>query len=63
MPLAVVIEGLSEILAQAPKDDELQISPEFFNRMGAPDSETKAPLPEQLRQTFRPTSRPPFQVC
>jgi hypothetical protein len=53
MPLPIVVEGLSGILTQEPQDEELEIIAELFSRIGEPESETSAPLPEELRERVR----------
>lgn len=53
MPPPIVIEGLSGILSQEPQYEDLQIIAGLFSRIGEPESETKAPLPEELRARVR----------
>ncbi len=53
MPLPIVVEGLSGILTQEPQDEELEIIAELFSRIGERESETSAPLPQELRDRVR----------
>jgi len=53
IPPSVVIDGLSDILAQQPQDDELTIVTGLFSGMGAQDDDLKASVPDHLRQKLR----------
>ncbi|MBZ5677984.1 MAG: hypothetical protein LAP61_27365 [Acidobacteriia bacterium] len=53
LPPALVIEGLSDILTQPPRDEELAIVTEMFSRKGDQDNDLKATLPDDLRQRLR----------
>ncbi len=53
IPRSVVVEGLSDVLAQEPQDDELAILTDLFSGMGAVDDDVNEAMPDHLRQRLR----------